>query len=80
MTATSSNELFQVKIGNYIFYTMNILLKRNNLQIELYQNSRTSVQMDGTLPKISFLKLQGGGGGSNSTQGLDGGRWYGLRP
>ena len=38
MTATSSNELFQVKIGNYIFYTMNVLLKRNDFQMEFYQN------------------------------------------
>ena len=31
--------------------------------------------MDGTLPKISFLKSQGKGG-SNNTLGLDGGRYY----
>ena len=36
--------------------------------------------MDGTLPKISFLKLQGREGGSNNNPRLDGGRWYGLRP
>ena len=35
--------------------------------------------MDGTLPEILFLKLQGRGG-SNNTLGLDGGRLYGLRP
>ena len=29
-------------------------------------------------PYNLFLKLQGGG--SNNTPGLDGGRWYGLRP
>ena len=29
--------------------------------------------MDGTLPKISFLKLQGRGGGSNNTPG-----WMGV--
>ena len=36
--------------------------------------------MDGILPKISSLKLQGREGGSNNNPGLDGGRWYGLRP
>ena len=35
-------------------------------------------QKNGTLPKISFLKLQGRGG-SNNNPGLDGGRLYGLR-
>ena len=35
MTATSSNELFQVKIGNYLSYTT-YFRSKNNLQLEFY--------------------------------------------
>ena len=53
-----------------------------HLHVKNHDMSRQGpLKMDGTLPKISNLKLQGrgGGGGSNTTLGLGGGRWHGLR-
>ena len=39
MTATSSNELFQVKIGNYLSYTKYLPLVLNQLEFYIQEKS-----------------------------------------